>query len=655
MDPALEETARSLGLGAWRTFSRVVLPQLRPALLGGLLLVALDALVEFDAFVALKYQTFTLNIYAQYQISFSASGAAALSFFSIVLCLVVLLVESRLRGGANYTRLSHGVRRGAVRYELGRRQTGGPRRAGRYWSRSASASPSACSSTGSPRAAARRCRVPRQTCSTCGPPPSPRSCSGSAPPSWPSSSPCRWPSWRCATTAGSRPLLERSVVPVLRAARPRGRRSRSPTPRATTCGLLYGSVALLVLAEAMLFVPFAVVALRSHPRADRAGHGGVGALARPRAPAHALESHGAARAARTRRGRRARVRLRRSATSPPRRCCCRRACTPSAPQFWANSRTVAFAAAAPYGAVLIVLALAATYVLMSRFGRTRALREGPEVAELRCAGRGQVLRSPSRADRRRPPRPRGHAHRHPRGVGERQDDPARLIIGFIAPDEGRIEVGGAVVADAGAVSTSRPSDRADRLRRAGGRALPAPRRSPRTSASACHARERKAGRGSTRCSPWSGLGRDYAGRRAPRALGRRAAPRGPGESPRPAPAAGAAGRAVLGARRSPAGRDARGGAPCARRGGERPPCSSPTTRRRRSPWGGRWRSSATGGSSRPRRRPASTRAPADLDVARFVGEAVVIPGQAAHGLVQCALGNAADRPTASCARAPSTS
>ncbi len=58
MDPALEETARSLGLGAWRTFLRVVMPQLRPALLGGMLLVLLDTLVEFDAFVALKFQTF---------------------------------------------------------------------------------------------------------------------------------------------------------------------------------------------------------------------------------------------------------------------------------------------------------------------------------------------------------------------------------------------------------------------------------------------------------------------------------------------------------------------------------------------------------------------------------------------------------------------
>ena len=41
MDPALEETARALGNTPWAVFYRVVLPQLRPALLGGMLLVAL--------------------------------------------------------------------------------------------------------------------------------------------------------------------------------------------------------------------------------------------------------------------------------------------------------------------------------------------------------------------------------------------------------------------------------------------------------------------------------------------------------------------------------------------------------------------------------------------------------------------------------------
>ena len=39
---------------------------------------------------------------------------------SLVLCVVLLLVELRLRGGANYTRVSHGARRAPTRYRLGR-------------------------------------------------------------------------------------------------------------------------------------------------------------------------------------------------------------------------------------------------------------------------------------------------------------------------------------------------------------------------------------------------------------------------------------------------------------------------------------------------------------------------------------------------------
>ena len=45
MDPALEESARSLGCGPWRTFVRVTLPQARLALLGGSLLVARELAV----------------------------------------------------------------------------------------------------------------------------------------------------------------------------------------------------------------------------------------------------------------------------------------------------------------------------------------------------------------------------------------------------------------------------------------------------------------------------------------------------------------------------------------------------------------------------------------------------------------------------------
>jgi iron(III) transport system permease protein len=120
LDPALEETGRSLGLSGRKTFFRVVLPQLRPAIYGGMLLIVLDALVEFDAFVGLKFQTFSFSVYAQYQLGFSTSGAAALALASIALCVILLFGEAQLRGNANYTRVSQGARRLVARYELGR-------------------------------------------------------------------------------------------------------------------------------------------------------------------------------------------------------------------------------------------------------------------------------------------------------------------------------------------------------------------------------------------------------------------------------------------------------------------------------------------------------------------------------------------------------
>ena len=74
LDPALEETARSLGMGPWRTFLRVTLPQTRLALLGGGLLVAVHLLSEFGAFAMLRFQTFTTAIYDEYRLSFDGAG-----------------------------------------------------------------------------------------------------------------------------------------------------------------------------------------------------------------------------------------------------------------------------------------------------------------------------------------------------------------------------------------------------------------------------------------------------------------------------------------------------------------------------------------------------------------------------------------------------
>lgn len=119
LDPALEETARSLGVGGWAVFARVVLPQLRPALLGGCLLVGLHLLAEFGALQMLRFPTFTTAIYDQYRSSFNGPAANALASVLVLACLLLLLGELRLRGHARYARLGSGAVRHRARVALG--------------------------------------------------------------------------------------------------------------------------------------------------------------------------------------------------------------------------------------------------------------------------------------------------------------------------------------------------------------------------------------------------------------------------------------------------------------------------------------------------------------------------------------------------------
>ncbi len=109
LDPGLEEASRSLGHSAWGTFRRVTLPQLRPAIAAGSLLVALYTLRDFGAVSLLRYETFTWAIYLQYQTSFDRMLAAALSLVLVAVAVVILFIEFRTRGRAQYHRSTVGV------------------------------------------------------------------------------------------------------------------------------------------------------------------------------------------------------------------------------------------------------------------------------------------------------------------------------------------------------------------------------------------------------------------------------------------------------------------------------------------------------------------------------------------------------------------
>ena len=111
MDPSLDESARLLGHGTTSTFFRLTLPQLRPAMISGSLLVALYTLSDFGAVSLMRYESFTWAIYQQYQAAFARTIAAVLSLGLVGLAAVLLVVESLARGRSRYYRSSSGSER----------------------------------------------------------------------------------------------------------------------------------------------------------------------------------------------------------------------------------------------------------------------------------------------------------------------------------------------------------------------------------------------------------------------------------------------------------------------------------------------------------------------------------------------------------------
>lgn len=119
LDPAIEESARALGSSPVAVFWRVVLPQLRLAVLGGALLIAVHLLAEYGAFAMLRFSTFTTAIFEQFQATFNGAAGSTLAGVLILLCLVLIVGESAARGNARYARIGSGAQRASAPRHLG--------------------------------------------------------------------------------------------------------------------------------------------------------------------------------------------------------------------------------------------------------------------------------------------------------------------------------------------------------------------------------------------------------------------------------------------------------------------------------------------------------------------------------------------------------
>jgi iron(III) transport system permease protein len=118
-DPGLEEVARSLGLGKVATFFRVTVAQARGAIFGGCVLVSLVILAEYGAFEILGYQTFTTEIFTEFNVSFNISSACALSIVLIVVSAVILGGDWFLRPKGRVARTGPLAQQTARRHRLG--------------------------------------------------------------------------------------------------------------------------------------------------------------------------------------------------------------------------------------------------------------------------------------------------------------------------------------------------------------------------------------------------------------------------------------------------------------------------------------------------------------------------------------------------------
>ena len=97
MDTTLIDAARTLDHTRWEAFKRVTVPQIRPAVAAGALLVALYALSDFGTPAIMRFDAFTRVIYVEFN-SFNRNLASLLSLQLVGVTFLILALESRVRG-----------------------------------------------------------------------------------------------------------------------------------------------------------------------------------------------------------------------------------------------------------------------------------------------------------------------------------------------------------------------------------------------------------------------------------------------------------------------------------------------------------------------------------------------------------------------------
>tara|TARA_B100000029_G_scaffold8795_2_gene9316 strand:- start:1105 stop:2661 length:1557 start_codon:yes stop_codon:yes gene_type:complete len=105
LDPRLSEVSATFGYGPVRTFFKITLPLLRPALAAGGLLVSLYALSDFGAVSLLNCRSLTVSLFTHYESAFDRSGAASVAILLSILALLLVMSDLKTRRNREYSSL----------------------------------------------------------------------------------------------------------------------------------------------------------------------------------------------------------------------------------------------------------------------------------------------------------------------------------------------------------------------------------------------------------------------------------------------------------------------------------------------------------------------------------------------------------------------
>lgn len=119
LDPAQEEASRALGHGPVSAFVRVTMPQLRPAIATGLLIIGLHLLAEYGALEMLRFSTLTTATVQRATVLGMPESARALAVVLAVGAVLLLIIDRLLRGKPRPLQTGSGTPRLPVRWSLG--------------------------------------------------------------------------------------------------------------------------------------------------------------------------------------------------------------------------------------------------------------------------------------------------------------------------------------------------------------------------------------------------------------------------------------------------------------------------------------------------------------------------------------------------------